>query len=816
MTLHGLMSLLFVLVSCCAVAAQTPVSQADSEPLPPPEISYTLEPVVVRAAAIEDDETVILSSDLEMIPSATGSITEALKGLSQVQYDYDRQSSLTLGEIAPPRISIFGARPYDNNFMIDGMSISNTLNPSGFNNTALLTNLDVGGADAAMFFDTTLLESITLYSSNVPARYGGFSGGVIDAQLRDPRTERYHYTLAGRYTHDSWFDQRDKDKESSEPNNQPRFSIYDVNMSMEGPLGPSAGVLLSASRRHSTIPLTRVYRDGTVARDHQTRQNDNYHARLTLTPKADLRASFDLTYAPYSEDRWRTLWGEQSDWSLENNAWRVAGNVSADSAYGVLTVTSAYSHNGYSRTGLTNQSYVFMGHPDAAENYRYGGIGDAEVRNKELFMQTDFESGTFDSGRLRWNYTVGLDFSYKHTDLRNESATMTTVRYDLNRTIIQTYDAVDQSGHLAAYSAYAQASLYWGRLLLRPGLRLDRDNYTHNEDVSPRFKAEYDFLSDSSLVWFGGLNRYHGQQLRSYAFKRFRPVTTTTINQPDIVTVTTGADRKYSSEGLDTPYVDELSTGFHGTLPSFDYKIETVRRSYKKQLVSHKDGSEYYMTNHGEGRYEAVMLTLAMPIATDNFGTHRFDLSGTKSRTRMLNATYLSEDAPGLEHRGYGFDYDRVFYNGTYIDRAALPAENFNAPWVLALGISSSFFADRFRIYSITRWRGSAKGLVEDKRFSDDTPYGTTSGSNTVASGLWVNHEGEYSNAYTSGNVSGGSTTDVTVEIDVFKKDFYSLTFIVEALNLFNGNMRTGLNPDGTDTGAIHGRGFYLGARMTF
>jgi TonB-dependent Receptor Plug Domain. len=158
---------------------------------------YRVEPVVVQATRIGSDKNTVAGRELEMMPSATGSITEALKGMSQVQFSNERQSSRTLGEIAPPRISIFGAKPYENNFLIDGMNVTNTLNPSGFDDSAGPNDLMVGGGDSTIFYDTHLVESITVHSSNVPAEFGGFLGGAVDAKLRDPRADRWYFTVSG-------------------------------------------------------------------------------------------------------------------------------------------------------------------------------------------------------------------------------------------------------------------------------------------------------------------------------------------------------------------------------------------------------------------------------------------------------------------------------------------------------------------------------------------------------------------------------------------------------------------------------------------
>jgi len=103
--------------------------------------------------------------------------------------------------------------------------------------------------------------------------------------------------------------------------------------------------------------------------------------------------------------------------------------------------------------------------------------------------------------------------------------------------------------------------------------------------------------------------------------------------------------------------------------------------------------------------------------------------------------------------------------------------------------------------------------LTVDIRKSEDTPFGVAVGSQ---SSQWIAENGTTVTAYKTGKISGGATTDITTEFDAIKTDRYNLTLILEVLNIFNGNMQTGIATDATGTGAIHGRGFYLGARMMF
>ncbi|MFO7578019.1 MAG: TonB-dependent receptor plug domain-containing protein, partial [Pelovirga sp.] len=344
---------------------------------------YTLSPVVVRASSSEPGTATIGADELQLMPSTTGAVTEALKGMSQVQYDYDQQSSLTLGEITPPRISISGARPYENNFTIDGMSISNSINPSGFDNNVSYTELLPGGADVNIFYDTSLIDSVTLHSSNIPAQYGGFLGGVVDARLRDPQTDRWRFRVSGRYTEDSWFELRGVDRESDTPTNQPRFTVYDTSATAEGPVTDNAALLLSFSRRHSVIPLKRDLGAGPLAEDEQKRTNENYFARLALTPAADLDISFDATYAPYEEFRWRVDWPE-SEWKNENRSWRFAHQTDYSTSAGVLTAKLAYAQNRFRRDSVSNLTSVITDLRDPSQNDRRGAIGDAEVENREV------------------------------------------------------------------------------------------------------------------------------------------------------------------------------------------------------------------------------------------------------------------------------------------------------------------------------------------------------------------------------------------------------------------------------------------------
>ncbi len=272
---------------------------------------YNLNTVQVVADKIQSGKTTIDGQELHAMPTRSGSVTETLKIAPNVQFSNEESSSLTQGEIAPPRISISGAKPYENNFLIDGTSVSNTLNPTGLGadgDSVSPGQLDVNGADQTIFYETSLVDSVSVFTSNVPAKYGAFVGGVVDAELKDPRMDRWRGSLLGRHARSEWFDLRGVDDESDSSEGQPRFKRYFTQGMVDGPIGENAAVLLSASRRWSVIPLLLEENEESERIQDQRRSNENFFAKVLLAPNSDVELRLDATYAPYSEKRWKPSW----------------------------------------------------------------------------------------------------------------------------------------------------------------------------------------------------------------------------------------------------------------------------------------------------------------------------------------------------------------------------------------------------------------------------------------------------------------------------------------------------------------------------
>lgn len=147
--------------------------------------------------------TVIDRKAIKAFPGANGDITTLLQMHPNVQFSTDQKSSNTPGEIDPADISINGARFYQNNFMIDGISINNDLDPGahGYNETRQFDSAPSRSHGIAL--DADLLEEVKVYDSNVPVEFGGFNGGVVDAITRRP-SQDLHGKISYAMTRSEW------------------------------------------------------------------------------------------------------------------------------------------------------------------------------------------------------------------------------------------------------------------------------------------------------------------------------------------------------------------------------------------------------------------------------------------------------------------------------------------------------------------------------------------------------------------------------------------------------------------------------------
>jgi len=279
---------------------------------------------------------------IETSPAGNGDFTRLLRSNPSVQFGNRARQSNNMGEINVADVSINGARYWQNSFLLDGVSINNDINPAASNNEDKLKG-DVDGptvvfesASQGLAIDSDLLESISVKDSDVSAKYGSFTGGVVEAKTRNPKVG-FHGKFSLQHTSDKWsqFHAVDKDAiyNSQTAENQPKFSKWITRLNLEGFLREDFGALISYSSVRSKIPLKET---SYATEKTQRRQIDNFFLkgfwlpsdRLTITPSITYAPQSNKYFTPYAKDS--TVYMKSGGINLNLNALTMKEKIQQD------------------------------------------------------------------------------------------------------------------------------------------------------------------------------------------------------------------------------------------------------------------------------------------------------------------------------------------------------------------------------------------------------------------------------------------------------------------------------------------------------
>lgn len=601
----------------------------------PPEASFMGQTVIDRKA-------------IEAFPGSNGDITTLLQMHPSVKFSSDQKSSNTAGEIDPADISINGAKYYQNNFMIDGISINNDLDPGSHNWNDYNSQEGLPSRSHGIALDADQLESVKVYDSNVPAEYGGFNGGVVDAITRRP-TEDLHGKVSMNMTRSQWTefhiadDQRTAFENSSNAQNQPEFEKITYKATLEGHLTENFGLMANFSRKTSVIPLYAYDNAFASANDSekrdQRRQIDNVVLKGFWTPTDRLETRFSLTHAPQESDYFRD--------NTRNSATVIhQGGYQASFQGTWLGDQATYSHKlAYTdlESSRTSDANIYKpwrwseeknwGNPtrngvkSASANSAEGGMGD--ISQTQVGVAYNFKADWLPVSLFgtTHNFQTGLDLSRQTATYERENevlnaSSLTAVSTSGNLTCNTTGGRLDTDycsvspnalkqltrqyfriltyyteGKIEMteqrYGLYVQDKIDMGKLTLRPGLRFDGDDYMEKKTLSPRFSAEYDVFADRSTVLTGGLNRYYGRNLFIYRLAdgrealRWRKTRSAAVgnNIGEFGEgVNYGVDEN-SFRTLDIPYDDEIMLGISQRFYDTMFDLKYVHRDGRDQVV---------------------------------------------------------------------------------------------------------------------------------------------------------------------------------------------------------------------------------------
>lgn len=534
---------------------------------------------------------VLDAEDIRNTPSSNGNLADYLKDNPNVRFADTNQSGFTGGEIKPTEISINGAETNQTSYLLDGININKDLDPTNelFDGTAgVMPNRSSG---QAYFFDANLLSGITVYTSGVPAKLGGFTGGAIVAETRQYSGED-RVKINYRTTQSDWASMKVDDNAkplldgkrplSGEASFQPDYRKNFYSVLVEQGITEDFGMVLGFSRRDSNIAQNRVVNaEGDIDQQSHSRRSDNFLANFNWTPSIDRSLEWGLRLSDYQEGKYfaDNINGNVTDKHL---AYGTTLKWSQTLGSGRLVATAAYDKFSDERESSANSALVTID-LDTNTNYEQGGYGNSQMSQQNINLMVDYEFDRFKIADTA--HAVSLGTAYRKTDYdfnRDADVTQQTIMtmggFELmNETKTTRQGSVSTS--YQDFALYADDFIRWKSFTFQPGVRVERDDYLGNTNIAPRFTSTWQALSDTRFNL--GLNRYYG---RSFASMKLAG---------EVLKLNDDLTRRYDTiDSLKTPFSDELQLGVNQKLGNFAISANYILREYKDRIVVRRDNTQ--------------------------------------------------------------------------------------------------------------------------------------------------------------------------------------------------------------------------------
>ncbi|MBN3122013.1 TonB-dependent receptor plug domain-containing protein [Pectobacterium brasiliense] len=682
--------------------------------------------------------TQILNAEqIKKMPTGNGTVTELLRNNPAVQFSNTANSSNIPGELAPENVSFHGEKFYNNNFMIDGLSNNSNINP-GANKGQMNGDPDgysaidlPSGGPQSFWINSELIETLEVFDSNISAKYGDFTGGVVDARLMDPKLDSVFGKISYRTSRDSWtsyhVDGGISEDFYSATNlyYQPKFKKQFYSATFNQPLSDKAGFIFAYNRQQSDIPYYHSYMGQW---DDQERISETYLLKGSyLADNGDIIRMTGM-YSPHESKYYKKNikngaftnigGGYRFNMEWEHNAnW---GKMTSLAGYQFEQNKTEHEANEFtqwvyssSRLGFISPSLDWQSSNVASQ---IGGYGTFATEKKTTTLKQDYElNPTFLLGmthqvdfgwqadfastqyrRFQDAYTssVAANATYVNPNvvcLPGDSMCIPGEQFAGTRTL---FPARTVQASYNSYAAYLQDSMSYGRLEVTPGVRVTYDDFLENLNFAPRFAASYDVFGDRSTRVFGGANRYYGANMLSYKLRQ--GIGTNILERRTSSTAPWVSDparlgSNYTVSDLNTPYSDEVTLGLSQRVINTVWTAKWVNRQGKDQFGRESitaNGQSYRVMNN-QGRTEGNTLSLEVqPISP-----HRFSFAEVNWK---LGASMVKNKSNSIAYYDdTNTDESRVIVDGKLMYKGDMDAMDFNTPWTAFLSVDTYFPAIR-------------------------------------------------------------------------------------------------------------------------
>ena len=743
-----------------AVAQDEPATETAAESIP------TLKQVTVvgQAEDLLTGRSELSGEVLQHLPQKNSSLTETITVLPRVQIGEGQRTSENAGEILPPRISISGGRAYENYYSVDGVGLNSLIDPLADNQNAID---QVPGHPQRAFIHQDLIDSVTVYDSNIPARFGRFVGGVVDARTRMPASE-FGGNISLRTTRDSWtqFHIANENKDDFDNSNsfsqQPRFKKYDGGIELDVPVTDEMGFLGSYKRIQSRLEL-QEFGDW----KNQDKTLETYFLKYAWTPPTPYTLEMTASYTPSKEDFFITD-TKDSGFTLKRGGYAINGIFHGDVQVGSYELTAAYLESKNTRDAPSN-FYTWRNTPSkdwgeeiGISRSREGGFGDLDNTEQSVQLHADLVAKTFKTGEVSHLFNLGAEYTWdrgeydrKDTSYVHNSSTLSSTvvcdpedyacvdgeQYFGSRNV---YLAQDQDADINYVAAYLENLMTLGPVELRPGVRVSHDDFMDNTNIAHRLAGSWDLLNNGQTVLIGGYNRYYGETLLTYKLReaivpylkdvRSLDASTNQLTPWEYDGSSATTLDKFSS--LDTPYSDEWTVGIAQQLLGGTLELNYLKRKNKDQfakeriteVINGENHDFYVLNNNGSSEYKGVKV-----VWERQWLKHYLNINYTYSKQDASNESYDDLfDTVDMD--------EQVWYDGELIDSNNLPRTDYNRKHRLNI-IYTGRLPWNFTFTNVTRYLGSYKAIDQlsttEKR-AQDIPTSLTAYDKTTRPDYWI------------------------------------------------------------------------------
>ncbi|MDH5919185.1 TonB-dependent receptor plug domain-containing protein [Vibrio splendidus] len=649
------------------------------------QTSNTQADLTVNVTDTRDDDLstkqTLDADDIKDTPSSNGNLTDYLKDNPNVRFAGGDLDGFQGGEIKPVSVSIHGADSSQTAYMIDGVNVNNDLDPNNQLFDGAMQVNPQSQSEQAYFLDANLLSGVTVYSSDVPAQFGGFTGGTVVAETRQYAGED-KVRLSYRTTQSDWAEMKVDPNakavvEKASPKGidstfQPVYKKEFFSISAEQAITDDIGMVIGFSRRDSDIQQSRLLNpQGKTDKQNHTRRSDNFLANVNWVPSTARSVELGLRLSDYNEGKYyeTNVNGDVTDSHLGYGS-TLTWNEQLGK--GRLSVTAAYDKFQDERESSSNDATVYV---DAMSSFSYeeGGYGDSQLTQENTTFKVDYSLDRLALGSTFHAISFGAE--YRKTDYefnRDYDVTQRMVMdfgggftYDETKTL----NAGKVNTGYQNYAFYVEDKIKWGSVSIRPGVRVDRDDFLENTNIAPRLATRWQILPDTRLNF--GLNRYYG---RSFAAMKLAG---------EVSELNKDETRNYESlNSLDTSYSDELSFGVTQNVGNFVVAANYVLRDHQKRIMTEeKDVAGKTVTYYSNGHdYKVDTYTLQV-------SNIKPWVLGPTLWTTTLAADWLTTDRADLNKSFV--PNELVFLDGKLMKRSEMEQEvnSSSEEWVLRLGL---------------------------------------------------------------------------------------------------------------------------------